>query len=307
MRILILGGSGMLGHRLFLHLRERHEVKVTLCQSESVYMEFTLFNRENSFYNVDARDVDRLLELMITFKPDAVVNCIGIVKQRSDANESIPCLEINSILPHRLALLCSAVNTRLIHLSTDCVFSGKKGRYKEDDSPDPVDLYGWSKLLGEIKKNGCITLRTSMIGPELYRKNGLLEWFLAQNARIKGYKKALFSGFTTIELSRIIEKIVTDYPNAHGVYHVSAEPITKYDLLEMIRERLGLSVIIVEDVEVAIDRSLDSSRFREEFNYQPPTWEEMLDELCDILDDRNNFYWLSATSALWREAKFRGF
>ena len=173
----------------------------------------------------------------------------------------------------------------MIHLSTDCVFSGKKGNYREDDPSDALDLYGKSKYLGEVNEHHCVTLRTSMIGREIYRKKSLLEWFLAQKGSIKGFKKAIFSGFTTKELSRIIEMILTQYPDASGIYHVSSDPISKFDLLSLIKDGLKLPVEIIPDRSFVCDRSLDSSRFRQEFNYNPPTWEEMIKELCKDISD----------------------
>ena len=176
----------------------------------------------------------------------------------------------------------------MIHLSTDCVFSGASGNYREDDPSDATDLYGKSKYLGEVSEQNCLTLRTSMIGNELFRRKSLLEWFLAQKGSIRGFKKAIFSGFTTLELSRIIEMMIVRFPGASGLYHVSSEPISKYDLLNLIKTKLKLPIKILPDESFFCDRSLDSSKFRDEFDYQPPTWEEMVDELSqDILDPDN--------------------
>ena len=285
MRILILGGDGMLGHQLFKHLSKKHEVKVTLRQNLSVYEKFNLFFPENTFAGIDVRLTDQLLEVFGEFQPQAIVNAVGIIKQRLTSRESIHSLEINSLFPHRLAILCKAIGARMIHLSTDCVFSGTKGNYREEDPSDAVDLYGKSKYLGELNEQHCITLRTSMIGRELYRKKSLLEWFLAQKGSIKGFKKAIFSGFTTQELSRIIEMILKQNPTASGIYHVSSDPISKYDLLSLINKRLQLPIKIIPDESFVCDRSLDSSRFRQEFNYNPPPWEKMVEELCEGMSD----------------------
>lgn len=280
MRILILGGNGMLGHQLFKHLAEDHEIKVTLRQDLSEYEKFNLFHPDNSFSGINVRSADQLIEVLGEFQPQAIVNAVGIIKQRSSARESIPSLELNSLFPHRLAILCKTINARMIHLSTDCVFSGKKGNYREDDPSDALDLYGKSKYLGEVNEQHCITLRTSMIGRELSRKKSLLEWFLAQKGSIKGFKKAIFSGFTTQELSRIIEMILTQHPYASGIYHVSSDPISKFDLLSLIKRGLNLPVKIIPDKSFVCDRSLDSNKFRQEFSFNPPTWEEMIKELC---------------------------
>ncbi len=279
MRILILGGDGMLGHQLFKHLRPRHDVRVTLHQPLQAYRQFGLFSAENAYSGLDVIQLERLMEVLADFHPEAVVNGIGIIKQRAASRESIPSLEINALFPHRLAILCKMIGARLIHLSTDCVFSGKKGNYSEEDLSDAEDLYGRSKYLGEVNDSHCLTFRTSMIGRELSRKQSLLEWFLAQKDTIKGFRGAIFTGFTTLELSRIIERMIVDYPAAAGLYHVSSEPISKYDLLMLVKKKLNLGIEIVPDDSYRCDRSLDSSRFRREFRYRPPAWEDMIEEL----------------------------
>jgi dTDP-4-dehydrorhamnose reductase len=282
MRILVLGGDGMLGHRLFEELRTRHDVKVTVRQPLDSYSSYGLFKADNTFDSIDVRSLERLTEVMASFRPEAVVNCVGIIKQRASASDSIPSLEINSLLPHRLAVLCKMMRARLVHLSTDCVFSGKTGNYSEDAPSDAYDLYGRSKYLGEVGDEGCITLRTSIIGHELSRKGSLLEWALAQSGRVKGFRKAIFSGFTTLEMSRIIEKMLVEHPTASGIYQVSAEPINKYDLMLLFRTYLHPSIEVYPYDDFVIDRSLDSTRFRKTFGYTPPSWEQMISELVPL-------------------------
>lgn len=280
MRILILGGDGMLGHRLLLELSKTHEVRVTLRQERSAYRDFSIFTESNSYTGIDVRVTDRLLCVFADFHPEIVINAVGVVKQRKDGLDPIPNLEINALLPHRLAALCTAINARLIHISTDCVFSGRTGGYAESDEPDPIDVYGHSKLLGEVIAPGCITLRTSIIGPELSRRTSLLEWFLAQKNSAAGYKNAIFSGMTTFEMSRVMELLITGFPGSAGIYHVSSEPISKFDLLTLIRDKFGLSIELVPDEKFHCNRSLDSTRFRRDFDYTPPNWEKMIDELA---------------------------
>lgn len=282
MRILILGGDGMLGHQLLKHLQPRYEVKVTLRQDLGAYGSTGLFNSANAYDAIDVRSLERLVEVLADFRPEAVINAVGIVKQRPDAKESIPSLEINALLPHRLAVLCKGIGARLIHLSTDCVFSGKKGKYLESDPSDAEDLYGKTKYLGEVHDSTCLTLRTSIIGRELSRRKSLLEWFLAQKGPVKGFTKAIYNGFTTQEMSRIIERMLVEFPHATGVYQVSSEPINKYELLLLFREKLGHSIEIVPDGDFCCDRSLDSARFRRDFNYIPPAWPAMIEELRNI-------------------------
>jgi dTDP-4-dehydrorhamnose reductase len=281
MRVLILGGDGMLGHQMFRHFKERHDVRVTLRLGREAYEAHRLFEQGTTFYGIDARQTAPLLQVIADFHPEAVVNAVGIVKQRSEAKEVIPSLEINSLLPHRLALVCRTVGARLVHFSTDCVFSGRKGNYCETEFSDADDLYGRTKFLGEVSESHCLTLRTAMIGPELSRKTGLLEWFLAQRGQtVKGFTKAIFSGFPTSELARIVERVLVDVPTVHGVYHVAARPISKYDLLTLIRDRLRLPITIERDSTFECDRSLDASRFHRDTGYSPPTWEVMIDDMA---------------------------
>src|SRR3954470_16485248 len=280
MRALILGGDGMLGHEVFLHLRADHEARVTLRQPLSSYASQGLFDATNAFGDIDVRTSGAIERVLDDFRPQAVVNAIGIVKQRPEAEEAIMSIEVNSLLPHRLAVACRKAHARVIHLSTDCVFTGERGNYSETDKPDAADIYGRSKLLGEVSGEGTLTMRTSMIGLGLYRKTSLIDWFLAQKGRVQGYRHAIFSGLTTHELARLIGRLIAQHPQASGLYHVSAAPISKLDLLTKLRTRLKHNVEIVPADEPRIDRSLDSTRFRRVFGYQPPSWDQMLDELA---------------------------
>lgn len=280
MKVLVLGGDGMLGHELFFSLRERHETRVTLRQPLAAYGAHGLFNAQNAVPQIDVRAPGGIEQVLEDFRPQAVVNAVGIVKQRPESEDALISIEVNSLTPHRLAVACHAIGARLVHLSTDCVFSGRRGRYSETDLPDPPDVYGRSKLLGEVSGEGALTLRTSMIGLGLYRKTSLVDWFLAQKGRVQGYRNAIFSGLTTRELARVIGMLIEKHPQASGLYHVAAQPISKLDLLSKLRERLGLAIEIVPADEPRIDRSLDGTRFRRVFAYTPPTWDAMLDELA---------------------------
>ncbi|HKI60330.1 MAG TPA: SDR family oxidoreductase [Mariprofundaceae bacterium] len=288
MRILILGGDGMLGHQLMKSYTGRHDVRVTLRQSVEAYTGFGLFNTENSYGDTDILDFDRVAGIAHDFRPEAIINAVGIVKQRAESHDAIPSIEINSLLPHRLSLLCSEVDARLIHISTDCVFSGSRGMYSESDVEDATDLYGRSKLLGEVADDAhAVTLRTSIIGLELSRKQSLVEWFLAQSGSIKGFSRAIYSGFTTQEMARIIEFVLLEKPDLTGLWHVASNPVNKYDLLKMFSERLGRSdITIVADDSFVCDRSLDGSRFEKETGYCPPMWDVMLDELAGQVEER---------------------
>lgn len=270
----------MLGHQLLKHFSTAHETRVTLRRNLSVYSGFPLFNAANATDNIEIRDFDRVRQATMSFRPEAIINATGIVKQRVESAHSIPSIEINALLPHRVAVLCQEIGARFVHMSTDCVFSGRKGGYTEKDTPDAEDLYGRSKLLGEVSGASCITLRTSIIGPELSRKTGLLEWFLSQRGTIKGYRRAIFSGFTTLEMARIIDRVLTGPGPAQGLFHVSSDAISKYDLLIQLKNKMQRDLVIEPDEAFHCDRSLDSARFRSAFCYAPPSWDAMIDELA---------------------------
>lgn len=281
MRILILGGDGMLGHKLLQHFQPAHPVKVTLRRKRAAYEQFRLFNVQNVYAGVDVRSSDRILEVLADFRPEVVVNAVGIVKQRTAAKDSAPSLEINALFPHRLAVMCKAVGARLIHMSTDCVFSGRKGNYTEHDKADAEDLYGQTKFLGELHEPHCVTLRTSIIGRELSHKAGLMEWFLTQKGgRCRGFSRALFSGLTTQALAEVMANILEKYPGLSGLYHVSAEPISKYDLLQLMNEIYRLGVTVERDEDFVCDRSLDSTRFRQTTGWRPKSWRAMIEQMA---------------------------
>jgi dTDP-4-dehydrorhamnose reductase len=278
---LILGGDGMLGHRLLQSFAERHEVRVTLRSTLSTYAPYGLFDTGNSYDGIDARSLDALSRVLSDYRPQAVVNCIGIIKQRRAAADAIASLEINALFPHRLLPMCRAVGARMVNMSTDCVFSGERGAYTEDDRPDAADLYGRSKLLGEVGDPGAITLRTSIIGTELGHRSSLIEWFLAQRGAIKGYTRAIYSGFTTHEMARIIEHVLLARPELSGVWHVASAAISKYHLLCKLGRLLDRrDVTIVPDDSFVCDRSLSGERFAAAAGYQAPSWDQMLVELA---------------------------
>jgi dTDP-4-dehydrorhamnose reductase len=232
--------------------------------------------RDALVFGADIENDDSLAQLFAEVRPDIVINCIGLVKQLAQANDVLAALPINSLLPHRLARLCASAGARLIHISTDCVFSGDKGMYREDDFSDARDLYGRSKFLGEVDYPNAVTLRTSIIGHELNSTHGLVEWFLSQQSGVLGYSKAVFSGLTTLELARVMHDFVIPRPDLRGVYHVSVDPIDKETLLRQVAKTYGKTIDITPDDKVVIDRSLDSTRFRQATGYSPPAWPELI-------------------------------
>jgi len=276
-RILIIGAAGMLGHALMRFLAAAPGIDVFgAVRSRSLPAAFPNDLERLVYKQVDATEENELRALIEDVRPATVINCAGLVKQRHDGQDAEPAIISNALLPHRIARICGAANARLIHVSTDCVFSGVYGNYSEESLPDCVDVYGRTKLLGEVTYGNAVTLRTSIIGPELDRRLGLLSWFLAQTGSVKGYAGAIFSGLPTVELARVIRDHVLPNDALRGLYHVSSEPISKYDLLFLMREIYGTQTDIVRDHTVHIDRSLDSSRFRQITGYIPASWPELV-------------------------------
>ena len=281
MRILILGAAGMLGHKLWQAYRDRFDAWVTVRSAYRDYARYGLFDAQRMLGGVDAFDFDTIVRAFATVRPDVVINAIGIIKQLPTAKDPIISLTVNSLFPHRLANLCQAAGARLIHISTDCVFSGHKGLYRETDVSDAEDLYGRTKFLGEVSAPGCLTLRTSIIGREMQTTSGLVEWFLSnRGGKVRGYNRAIYSGFTTLALARIIADVLEHHPDLTGVYQVSSEPIDKYTLLCLLRDAFHAPIEITPYPDVQIDRSLDSHRFRAATGFVPPSWPELIGELA---------------------------
>jgi len=288
MRILILGITGMLGHAVWLNLKDDHDAFGSICgELEELSRRCSLFSTSDKkiISNTNVLSDSDLARALDTAEPDVIVNCAGIIKQLPNAKFSIPSISMNALFPHRLSEMCVERNIRLIHISTDCVFSGKKGGYVESDIPDADDIYGRTKLLGEVTGNGCLTLRTSIVGRQLYGTSGLFEWFLSQKGEVRGYRRAIFSGFTTYILAGIINTLIKVHPTVDGLYHVSGEPISKYDLLCKLKVVLNMGIEVISDDSVVIDRSLDSTRVRELTHIYIPTWDEMIEDFAKRVTD----------------------
>ena len=281
MNILIFGATGMLGHAVFRVLSNDKRLNVFgTIRSESSKKLFPAPFAENLIPNIDIESDDCLKKAFEITQPDVVINCIGIIKQLSDAKDVLKTVPINTLLPHRLALLSKNFGSRLILVSTDCVFSGGKGDYLETDFPDCDDLYGRSKLLGEIADNdNVLTIRTSIIGHELRGGHSLVNWFLSQNESTQGYTKAVFSGLPTNELANIIRSCIVDWPNLHGLYHVSADPINKYELLSLIAKIYDKKIQITKSEQVQIDRSLNHQKFQAATAYQAKDWPSLIESM----------------------------
>ncbi len=275
MRVLILGGNGMLGHKLVQILGSEYETFSTIRREFSAVERFDIFERERTITNVDVTSERQLIDVIGKVRPDVVINCIGIIKQIASTPETM--VQINTVLPRKLAELSAKYNFRLILISTDCVFAGSKGNYSEADVPDAEDIYGKTKLGGEVVAPNCLTIRTSMFGRELDSSHSLIEWFLSmRNQTISGYTRAIYSGFSTIVLSEIIRSLINDRADLRGLFHISSDPISKFDLLNLVNDAFEANVTINPDDSLVIDRSLDSTKFRSETGFVPPTWPEMV-------------------------------
>jgi dTDP-4-dehydrorhamnose reductase len=281
-KVLILGCTGLLGHILLSQLMKDDRLDVYATSRLKEIPEW--FPRELSSRvrkHADAENIDSIIRALASVQPDVVINCIGLIKQQPISSDPLSAITINSLLPHRISMICSTSCARMIHISTDCVFNGRKGNYFETDPSDAEDLYGRSKYLGEVSYPHCVTLRTSIIGHELKGKLGLVEWFLSQQGKVSGYTHAIYSGFPAVEIARIISQYVLPNSQLSGVYHVSSEPISKYDLLKMIAKKYDKDVTIEPDDSFNADRSLDSSVFRKATGYKPPNWQQMIDMMYD--------------------------
>lgn len=280
-KILVIGVTGMLGHTLFTSLSEEGRLDVSgtarsISGLEKWFEPRLLLNIKGG---VDAASFESVLCVLDEIRPEVVINCIGIIKQLPEAKDPLISISINSLFPHKLAGACREIGARLIHMSTDCVFSGTKGMYTEDDKPDADDLYGRTKLLGEVDYPHCVTLRTSIIGHELMGNHGLIAWFLGQEGKVLGFTNAVFSGFPTIEMARIISNYVVPDSGLSGLYHVSSAPISKYDLLLEVAGRYGKQIEIEGYDGLRCDRSLNSGRFKKTTGYSPPAWHELIETM----------------------------
>ena len=282
MKVLILGATGMLGHKLCQKLKDEFEVHSTIRGDFDRYRSLPVFEGVKIVRNIFVENTQLLYTTLSKIKPDVIINAVGIIKQLPDSKNNIKTIIINALLPHQLAAFTTENNIRLINISTDCVFSGKKGNYLENEYPDAFDLYGKSKNLGEVVEDNCITLRTSIIGRELFTSHSLVEWFLANRGRtIRGYVNAIYTGFPTIVLAEILTMIIKHYPGMKGLLHLSSDKINKFELLTLINNQIKADVNIEAFEDFYIDRSLDSTRFRTITGFQPPEWEEMIRIMVD--------------------------
>jgi dTDP-4-dehydrorhamnose reductase len=284
-RIVVTGGAGMLGHKLFQRLAEKFpEVYCTIREDPNAepVCRIPLLHGPKVIQGVDVTDFEALQRTLRALQPDYVVNCVGIIKQRDEARSAIPSILINSLLPHKLAEMAAGWGGRVIHFSTDCVFSGKRGGYVETDDSDADDMYGKSKFLGEVAGENGLTLRTSIIGRELVEHRSLLDWFLSQNHRkVRGFRRVIYSGVTTNYMADVVAKIIDNYPKLHGLYQVVSDPISKYDLLSLLRDAYGLDIDIEAEDQTISDRSMKGDKLCSAIGHQTPPWPELVRQLSE--------------------------
>lgn len=285
MNILIIGANGMIGHYLFdyLSLKKKYEIYGFVRNKNLFKEKKRLLNLKNVF-EVEILRNNNLKKIIFNLKPKIIINCTGIVKQNPLIDNIPLSIELNSIFPHNLNLICKEIGCRLIQLSTDCVYSGMKGDYKESDLPDSNDFYGRSKLLGELNDKNCLTIRTSFIGHELVNNWGLLSWFLSQKNRVKGFKNVIYSGLTTLEISKVINNFVITNNSLNGLYHISSSPIDKFSLLQIINQAYGKNLSIDADYLEKSDKSLNSLKFQNETGYKPIEWKDAIRDLKNYRD-----------------------
>lgn len=287
MKVLVIGATGMLGYSLFQNLRDYPGLEVFgTVRSLASKDQFFAGCQDSLIQGVDVSHFDALQQAVVLVKPDVIINCVGLIKQYNISAQHVDAIVINSLLPHQLAQICNAQGCKLIHFSTDCVFDGKTGGYLEDDTPSAVDLYGRSKALGEVDYNPHLTLRTSIIGHELASSVSLVEWFLSQQDRVKGYSRAVFSGLPTCVIARLLAESILPNHALTGMYHLSVDPVDKYRLLTLITETYGKAIEMDEFTEFEIDRSLNSDWLRKDAKLTIPEWPALIVEMHSDFEKR---------------------
>lgn len=288
-KILIIGATGMLGNALFGQLSKKRNFEAWGTVRNFNPSLFSENLNKKIITNIDIENIDSLVKVFGEIKPDVVLNCVGLIKQVMGSKETALAIYMNSYFPHRLSLLCAASGARMIHFSTDCVFSGKKGMYKETDPSDAEDIYGKTKFLGEVLDDNCVTIRTSIIGHGLESHVSLIDWFLAQDKPIRGFTKVIYSGLPTVEIARIVADYVIPNKRLKGLYHVSAGPISKYDLLKLVAKTYGKRIDIKPFDDIISDRSLDSTKFKRLASYLPPSWPSLIKKMFKYYKSSDKF------------------
>ena len=295
-RVLILGITGMLGHTLFKEMNKNTNLEVfgTTRNKNGLENYFTEDEMIKIRGNVDADNFETVIRAIASVQPTIIINCIGIIKQLPISKDPLTAITVNAQLPHKISLVARSANARFIHISTDCVFNGKKGNYTEKDHSNAEDLYGRTKFLGEVAYPHCVTLRTSIIGHELKTNYSLVDWFMIQQNDVNGFTKAMYSGFPTIEIVNIISNYVIPNKNLTGLYHVSSDPISKFDLLNILKEIYKKDININPFSDFVLDRSMNSDKFKIATGYVAPSWNQLIENMYNhVMNDecyKNKFF-----------------
>jgi dTDP-4-dehydrorhamnose reductase len=280
LKVLVLGSTGLIGRTFLRVLSEKSSLDVYgTVRSKLSLQYFKDISLSKIFTEIDIEDDSKMLDIFGNIQPDVVINCIGATKHKEDGNHPIKAIKLNALFPHRVAQLSSLFGAKFIHVSTDCVFSGKKGFYTENDQPDADDFYGKSKALGEVLYGDALTIRTSTIGHELNTNYGLLNWFLSQENRCKGFKNAVFSGLPTVALAQVVRDYILGNKDLKGLYHIAASPINKYDLLRLVAKVYGKKIEIELDEDFVVDRSLDATKFNLATGFKCPEWPQLIETM----------------------------
>ncbi len=282
-KLIVLGSTGLLGSTLLKYFSKKNNFKCYGAIRKNLDISKLKNIKNVKLYKIDYKNKNDIIKVFNKIKPNLIINCIGVVKQLTYKNQVSEIIRVNSFLPHYLAELANMKNkVRFIQFSTDCVFSGTKGKYKETDFPGAQDIYGRSKLLGELTYPNTLTLRTSIIGHELQTKYSLLSWFLDQKKTIKGYKNAIFSGLTALEIAKFLDKFIIPNKKLNGMYHLSGNTISKYELLNLVKSVYKKDIKIIIDKKVKINRSLNSNLLQKQTGYKPPNWNKLIQEMFEF-------------------------
>ena len=278
MKILILGGDGMIGHKMTQVLSsQNHEIVISVREKRDLTLK-SVSSKSKVFFNDFLKD--NILDFLVKVNPDVIINAIGITIRRGSTKNISDTIYLNSLFPHQISGWALAFKKRLIHFSTDCVFSGDEGSYQEDTTPDALDYYGKTKGLGEINSKSSLTIRSSMIGPELYNKTELFEWIINNKEKeINGFSRVMYSGVTTVYMARLLADLIDNHKNLSGIYNVASKPISKFELLHLINDNFDLGLIINCDKTVISNKTLNASKIEKEIGLQSPSWDELIFEL----------------------------
>jgi dTDP-4-dehydrorhamnose reductase len=287
--LVIVGAGGMLGHRLVQEFCRHSDYDVHATLRTMIPASFA--NARATYHTeVDlAFDTSKIRNLLQEIRPEIVINAAGVIKHRAAGADPDLSMSINGALPHTLGITATEIGARLIHISTDCVYSGQRedGGYSEAEAPDAVDVYGRSKAVGEVDWGGHLTVRTSIIGFELANHLGLLGWLFGNTSgvTVQGYERAIYSGLPTSTLARTIRHVIAELPQMRGLYHVASRPINKYELVKRLNDAFALGLKVVPASRVVCNRALNDSRFRSESGLLRPTWDQLIDDLLADYQD----------------------